>query len=468
MHPIPPMPEQPGADDAVDTRTERWAWGWLVLLFAVVLALLLPRFWRLGAVPDGFYIDEAAIAAQALCIAREGADAQGHPYPLYANVLGGGQASPTLLYPAAGWNRVFGDSIAALRGFSVMHGVVAVTLIAAFVGWTSRSGVVALLAMLVGFSQPWWFTATRVFWDPVIGASWWAIALTLYWWGRHPRWGVAGSAALWVVAGLAAAAAAYAYPPVRVQMVISGLLIVLIDRPWRRVGWWTLAPLLPMLLVLWPLARLYWEPGGFAGRGDMLAIWNAGWMHSHQYQLWDLPRVALENLGAHLDPQFLFFHGDNNLRHTIGFGGVIGPVGVTLFVLACALVPDFVRSRESLLLAGLFIAGLLAASLTWEGLPHALRSLGAVGPLLLWSALAVAALVQSRPPALLKGVVGVLVVVALLAGARFGYAYFGTYADRSTDWFRGRVAPAYWSPEFWLAKKYFAMRDEGQDCLPRE
>lgn len=468
MHdPLSVTPVSTATDDRRE-RPPRWSRSWLLLLGLASLALLLPRFWQLAAVPDGFYIDEAAIAAQVLCLAQDGTDARGQPYPLYAEVLGGGQASPTLLYPAAGWSQVFGESIAALRSFSVLHGVVVVGLIAGLVGWLSRSGMAVLLTLLVGFSQPWWFTATRVFWDPVMGASWWAVALTLYWWGRHPRLPRASSVSLWTCAGLAAVAAAYAYPPVRVQMLISGVLVLAIDWPWRRVGWWLLLPLLVMLLALLPLLHMYLEGGGFAGRGDMLAIWNAGWMRSQGYQAIDLPLVALKNLGAHLSPEFLFLHGDSNLRHSIGFGGVVGPVGVTLFVLAGALVPGFVRSRESLLLIGLFLAGLMAASLTWEGLPHALRSLGAVGPLLLWSGLAIAALLQSRPPAALKGAVGVLLVVALLAGGRFGIAYFGDYAARSTDWFRGRVPPQFWSSEFGLARLYFEMRDQAQDCAVRE
>lgn len=456
------------AGKPADVPVARWSRRWLLLLAVVCLALLLPRFWQLAAVPDGFYIDEAAIAAQVLCLAREGTDAEGNAYPLYADVLGGGQASPTLLYPAAGWNRLFGDSIAALRGFTVMHGVVVIALIAGFVGWFTRSGMVFLLTLVVGLSQPWWFTATRVFWDPVVGASWWAAALTLYWWGRSAGLGRATRVALWTAGGLAAAAAAYAYPPVRAQMLISGLLVLAVDRPWRHAGWRVLLPLLTTLLVLWPLLGLYLEPGGFSGRGNMLAIWNAGWMQREGYQVWDLPWVALQNLGAHLSPDFLFLRGDHNLRHSIGFGGVIGPVGMALLVLVGALVPGYLCSRDSLLLIGLFLAGLMAASLTWEGLPHALRSLGAVGPLLLWSGLAIAALLQSRPPEALRGVVGVLVVVALLAGGRFGYAYFGDYATRSTDWFRGRVAPELWSAEFGLAKQYFAMRDRYPGCEARE
>ncbi len=463
------MPESASASPAPpEMASNRWGWAWWVLLAGLVMALLLPRFWRLDAVPDGFYIDEAAIAAQVLCMARDGTDAQGHPHPLYADVLGGGQASPVLLYPAAGWNQLFGDSIGALRSFSVVHGVVAIALVALFAGWVSGSGLVTLLAMLVGLSQPWWFTATRVFWDPVVGASWWAVALTLYWWGRHPRGGRVQAGALWALAGLAAAAAAYAYPPIRVQLVISGLLILAVDWPWRRLGWWVLAPVAVTLLALWPLAQLYLEPGGFAGRGNMLAIWNDGWMERNQYQLWDLPVVALQNLAAHLDPAYLFLRGDTNLRHSIGFGGLIGPVGITLFVLTTALVPGFVRSRESLLLGGLFLAGLLAAALTWESLPHALRSLGAVGPLLLWSGLALAALLQSRAAVSLRGVVIVLMLVSVLAGGRFGYAYFGDYATRSTDWFRGRVDPVFWGAGYWLPKRYFAMRDQGQDCRPPE
>jgi hypothetical protein len=275
-------------------------------------------------------------------------------------------------------------------------------------------------------------------------------------------------AALWTLSGLAAAAAAYAYPPIRLQVLMSAILVATIDRPWERAGRWTLVPIMVAGLALVPLAQMHLQAGDFGARGRMLAVWNEDWMLEHNHAPWDLPIVVLNHLAAHLDPAYLFLHGDRNLRHSIGFGGIIGPVGLTLIVLTSALVPRFLVSRESLLLAGLFIAGLLAASLTWEALPHALRSLGAVGPLMLWSGIATAVLLRSAAPTLGKRIAGVLLTVAVLGAWRFGHAYFVDYPARSTAWFGGALAQAMDDDQFWLPRRYFAMRDHGQACRHSE
>ncbi|MEN8719681.1 MAG: hypothetical protein ABF296_05400, partial [Oceanococcaceae bacterium] len=284
--------------------------GLVLALCCVALVLLVPRFVALGAAPDGFYIDEAAIAAQVLCVAETGRDASGNAWPLFAAVLGGGQASPTLLYPAAAWSTLMGDSVASLRAVSVLHGVVAVLTVALVVGCVARSWSAGLLAGIVGLSSPWWFTNSRIFWDPVFGASWWMVALALYWWGRS------GSARrtvlLWTLATVAAVLAAYAYPPVRVQMLLSALVIVLLDRPWRRAGWGIVIPVLLGALLLVPLLAQYLDAGGFGGRSSMLAIWNEGWMRDRGHAWVDLPGVMLSHLWQHLDPAYLFLDGDGN------------------------------------------------------------------------------------------------------------------------------------------------------------
>jgi hypothetical protein len=441
---------------------------WIVLLtLALIAALLWGRWHMLDQAPDGFYIDEAAIAAQVLCLAEAGTSADGEPWPLFANVLGGGHASPTLMYPAALWSQVVGESIAQLRALSVLHGVFALLLIAT-VAWRAGGHFgVALTASVVGLSSPWWFTATRLFWDPVYGASWWMVALALYFAGRDARLSGIGITAAWVCAGLAAAAAAYAYAPIRVQMALSVLLILAVDRPWRRIGWGLLLPVSVTGLILLPLLAQYVFDAGFTGRGSMLAIWNDHWLQSNGLTVWDVPRVAAKHLAAHLDPAYLFLEGDSNRRHSIGFGGLVGPVEVAVIGLVSVLAPGFLRSRDSLLLIGLFVAGLLAAALTWEGVPHALRSLGAVGPLLLWYGLGLAAIQRAAPQAIAH-IVTILLVVALVSGGRFASAYFGEFARESTVWFRGDTDPSDWSAEFDLARRYFRMAQHGESCRSPE
>lgn len=434
------------------------------LLLLALAAAVVVRFAALERAPAGFYIDEAAIAAQALCIAHSGHSAQGKAWPLYADVLGGGQASPILLYPAAAWSKLGNDSIAGLRTLSVGLGLVMLaTIVWAASGhqhWWLHAGL-GLLCL----SNPWWFSATRIFWDPVFGAACWGLGLALYWRCRQlPTASWWYSCRLCLVSILLVSAA-YAYPPVRIQLLLSLVLVAFWDTSALVQVRWALAP--PMLLggaLLSPLIMEYLLSGSFAGRGQMLAVWNADWMQSQGLSAWDLPGVALRNVWLHLDPAYLWLQGDSNLRHSTGFGGLLGPAEASIIIATALLAPRILCSRNSGLLLALSIAGVLPAALTWEGLPHALRSLGATGPLLLWICVIGAQLHQRLAIDQRRRLLLLLCVISSLGLLRFGQHYFHSFAQQSQDWFGGQVAPADYSDEFALARLYYELRSGQADC----
>lgn len=432
----------------------RWiAWP-LGLLIAVLLA---GRFSALGSTPNGFYLDEAAIATQVLCVAETHADSYGRSWPLYSPVLAGGQVSAPLLYPAALWTKLAGGSEAALRAYSGLAGLTLALAVALAVGLTARSVAAGALSLLLALSSPWLFALSRVFWDPIVGASWIAIALCAYWLARQPERPALHRALLWALAGIAGAAAAYAYPPVRIQLVLSGLIIMLFDRSWLRDPL-SLIGLGVLSLLLTPLATLYFDDSGFGARGAMLAIWNADWLRGQNATLWDVPAIGLKKLLAHLDPQYLLWRGDGNLRHSSGYGGLVGPLESMVLLLAVVLAPRFVFSRDGLLLLALFIAALLPAALTWESSPHALRSLGAVGPLLLFLGLALVQVLQNCDTHRQSTILVTLLAGAAIWGACYGMDYFRGFHERSRPWFHDANAPDRLDPSMALAASYYLSR----------
>jgi len=100
-------------------------------LGALLALLIVARFTGLDRAPPGFDVDEAAIAAQVICLRTTGADADGNPWPLFAPVLGGGQASPPTLYFGALWTAIGGDSVASFRALAAFAGVVIITSVVA-------------------------------------------------------------------------------------------------------------------------------------------------------------------------------------------------------------------------------------------------------------------------------------------------------------------------------------------------
>lgn len=434
----------------------RWI-VWTTGAAVLAAALLIARFSALGTTPNGFYLDEAAIAAQMLCVEENHTDSYGHRWPLYSPVLAGGQVSAPLLYPAGLWVKAFGASEASLRAFAGVEGLLLIIAVVAAVGLTTRSALAAGLALLIGLSSPWLFALSRVFWDPIVGASWVGIALCVYWIARNPERPWQQRVLLWALAGITGAAAAYAYPPVRIQLLLSGALLLLIDRSWLRDPLSLVAVGL-LSLLLTPLAMLYVSDPGFGARGAMLAIWNADWLRGQNATLDDVPMIALKNLARHLDPAYLFWRGDGNLRHGSGYFGLIGPVESLALLLTLTLGWRFIVSRDGLLLILLFIAGLLPAALTWESSPHALRSLGAVGPLLLFLGLGTAKALQQRKALPQLGIASLFVLVATIWGWCYGNHYFRAYHDNSRPWFHDAAAPDRLPPDMALATNYYAYR----------
>ncbi len=92
----------------------------------------------------------------------------------------------------------------------------------------------------------------------------------------------------------------------------------------------------------------------------------------------------ISNYFLHLSPNFLFVHGDSNIRHHTQ---LFGQVHWYLFPLLFAgLVQAFrTRSREAVILLIWFFCFPISAACTRESIPHALRSIFAIPPIQLLS-----------------------------------------------------------------------------------
>lgn len=447
---LPPAQAQPGG----------WRHVGLAALALLLAGLIASRFIGLDHSPPGFYVDEAAIAAQVMCLRSTGGDAQGKPWPLFAEVLGGGQASPPTLYLGAAWTALFGDSVASFRALAAAAGLGVVLGVAGAAAVISGRVIALPIALLVAVSSPWLFHLSRVFWDPIMAAALWAAALAAYFWAsRHGGDPGAPRRIGWMLFGVLSIAAAYAYPPVRIQVGVSWALLALFDQGFRQWRGWLWAAI-PAALLAIPLLSLYAD-AGFRGRGSMLAIWNPRWLSDNGHALVDLPLIAIQQLGAHLSPGYLFAHGDTNLRHGSGYGGLIGAVEIA--VLAAALLLGRWPGRAFGLLLALTLAGILPAALTWESTPHALRSLGATGPWLMAVSLAATSLVTAKPLGTTRVLAG-LAAIALISATLYGLDYHARYRQAAAPWFDVNARP-HDDPRYpALARRYFEMRD-GQPCL---
>lgn len=146
----------------------------------------------------------------------------------------------------------------------------------------------------------------------------------------------------------------------------------------------------------------------------------------------------LVNYWQHLSPRFLFFVGDENLRHNPPF---IGQVFVVLipFILFAWYRFWQLKSKKGLWLTLLFFLGLVPASLTVGGIPHALRTISALPYLEIVAAFGLVEFFKATPnlPLLWQKIARALVVLLILGNTvYFLHLYFWRYPPYTEEVFQ--------------------------------
>lgn len=382
--------------------------------------------------PPGFYVDEAAISAQVICLRQSGHDLYGKTFPLFSEVLGGGYATPATLYGGALWTSIFGDSIESFRSYAAFFGVLTVMGVYFLSLGLFQSAMAALLSSLCLAISPWAFQFSRIAWDPPMAPAFLVLGLAALFWTSEKIF------ARGIVAGIMLALAAYSYPPVRVQILIALPLcgFLLYHREPSKFFKLMLVTLATLVIGSLPLIWLTLT-GEIQGRFNMLSIFSSAYLRDHGgTSVLNVARIFGENILTHLSFKYLFLSGDGNLRHSIQWGGVLSWLDLLALLLFPVLLlqtkirEEIKHRREFCLALILFVAGILPAAMTWESLPHSLRSIGAV-PFLAMSSGYVLFIFVS----VCKKMSPLIVIVALIFSGFFGYGYFVRYPEISREWF---------------------------------
>jgi hypothetical protein len=441
----------------------------LVVLGAIWLVV---RFLGLGTSPPGFFMDEATPAINAMCLAETGRNIQGESWPLYSHAAGGGSHTLVLLAFDTVWIKIFGTSRASFRavsGFFILLTTLGLVLIAHDAAQlippadkktdqVMRSAF-PRLALLAALVSPWAFHFSRVGWDPPVAPAFMIAAMAAVL-RSHP----AGRASfIWsLVAGACAALSMIAYAPLRaVVPLVLFLEIVLLwsitpgwpDR-WRLLRNMIFASIAAAALLASTISMLL--NGKINERMNNIAIWRPDWMNEHAISTphWRfLVETFLDNILVHLKPSFLFFDGDAVLRQSPHISGQLSPIdilalAIVAFVLVLAIariirgtIPDLQlqtpSSQTSRWMLAMAVAigvcwlfALVPAALTFDGIPHAIRSLSAWPFIALFTG-AILAIAWSRLPWLPPA----LALVVLLHTVHYLPAYFHAYDGAANHWF---------------------------------
>jgi 4-amino-4-deoxy-L-arabinose transferase-like glycosyltransferase len=380
----PPLPDAEPETNPTSrvTRTE------LLLLAAVLALAAAARFWRLGDIPFGLWRDEARHALVALRILAE---------PEYRPVYEPSISLPGL-YPLliAGVFRVFGESIASLRGLTAAAGVgtvAALWLVARQLGGPRVALVAALLAAVgswrVSIDRLAFATAPTTLCTLGAFAAFLAGVSAV----RAGRRGLPQFAAAGLLGGLAI----YGYYPGRFALpVLAGAALVLIARDrlsFVRRAWPGLLLVAAVAaLTLVPLGRYaVAQPDNFFRRTEQVFLLS-------ERQLEGLTKLEAVERNLLRHAVMFNWEGEFNARHHAPRWPMLDAVTALLFAtgLALTLVAALRFDFAALFLLG-WLGALLAPSIVSVDAPSAVRAqdaapaaylLAAIGLVALWERLA--------------------------------------------------------------------------------
>ena len=155
---------------------QRFRWPAIALGFLLLFIFYVDG---LSSNPPGFYVDESAIAYNAYCIAKTGANEFGTRFPLFFPVYTGGwtqYANPTQIYLLALPFTVIKPSIHFARAYSAAWVFAACLLLGLLAKRITGKESVGLLVAVMAIFTPWLFDVSRL----VMETFFYPAALTLF------------------------------------------------------------------------------------------------------------------------------------------------------------------------------------------------------------------------------------------------------------------------------------------------
>lgn len=265
-----------------------------LLIIGIILLGTLLRLPQLDQVPNGFYIDEAAIGYDAYSIMKTGRDHWGDHLPLFARSFGDYDEATYryLVIPAI---YVFGLTEFATRLPAALAGILTIWAIYGLSCQLFDKRTALWIAFFLAIS-PWHILFSR-----------WAVRAILlplfFCWGLTAFLKGFQKPAYFIFSALLFAISLHTYNSARVfvPLFLFGLIIVYRKNLWQHRNY-TLPAGALFALVLGYLFTFWISPQGMQRAQSTL---TADWM--------TIPGQYL----SYYNPKFLFWRGDNNIRHSM-------------------------------------------------------------------------------------------------------------------------------------------------------
>lgn len=392
------------------------------------------NFSDLSGSPPGLYADEASIGYNAWAVAHFGVDEHGARLPLYFEAFGEFK-NPVYIYALVPLLRFLSLTPTVERLPAAILGLAAVLFLTLCAWRLTRSLPMTLFASVLIALTPWITQQSRVGFEVIAMVAALSVAL----------WALAASAPLrlrhYALAGVFLAVAVFAYSTGRVEVALYAAAFLGVygsHNRWRGKWWIMLVPLVGAYAVLGVWSLLH--PGALTARFAALSIGADG------APLGTVIRRFIGNYVQYFEPDFLFLHGDLNIRHNTGTTGML--LLLTGVLLVAGLAVCWQRRAEPLprFVIVCLILGPFAAALTENGgAPHALRS---AGMLPFWIVLAIygisgtAQLLRSIDRRAALATAALLCASVLIQGGLYTFDMFSNYPQRAAAAFDAGEEPA--------------------------
>lgn len=374
---------------------------YFILMALVVLAALFVRSYHISSLPPGVYPDEAVNGVDAIT-----ANATHHWQVFYENNNGREGLFMNLIALSFA---LFGVNVAALKSWSIIFGtltVLGMTLLGEELFQSRRGGIIAGFLIATSF---WAINFSRIGFRAIM------LPFVLVWTVFFLIRGIQKKKIVdYVLAGIFFGLGVHTYIAFRIApliLVVLLLAFILNRRRFLRTHLKEIAVFtVAMIIVALPmLIDFYHNPVDFTGRTNQVSVFNPAVNQGH------LLLTFGKSFGLSL-AEFNFY-GDQNWRQNLPPWPELFPVvGIFFLVGLCYFIYEFflllwrrIRFSEvserlilvALLLSWFFVM-LIPAALTFEGIPHALRSIGSMPAALLLAAFAIEGVFKWTESAKLK------------------------------------------------------------------
>lgn len=448
---------------------------YLVLATFVLSSIAIGlRLYKFGEIPTSLYWDEMAMYVDLKALVATGNDMHGRPWYQLIFPSYGDYKLPVYLWFATVTAKILGVSFFSLRLPSAIGGL-ATIVVTFFIAQqlakketTNRNKIYLGLttAMTVAFSV-WSITFSRTAFEGHLAQMFLGLAVLMLFFTRKKY-------RFHLLSIFFAALATYTYFSVRFVWPLIYILFSVVfatdflqQFSLKKVVtyvFYATVPLLIYIISLIPMyqADFYSEMNTYRYSTNSILNSDLHIQQSSEFRVIAgdtlLDKIAfhryliqgrelLKNISDNLDPYYVFFSGDVNLRHGTQYFGLFLPLWLIFFLIG--IYNLFYKNWRYLVFTlGWWLAALLPASFPQET-PHALRSLNGLIPLSLligYGIYQVTRYYQLSKESIVKyAVASIFVLLLMIETLFFNYHYFAVYPDLSKSSWHTEYAE--WSRE---------------------